>query len=166
MVKMFSRWQARGACEWNTALPYLCPPTSRGLKMREASHWGWLISWIMFSECKIGRSPISHMASCRGLTVKWFYHSYIINTDLLMLRYYIYYIMAITTKKIPLHLPNPTTSWKTDMCLQINEEWALPSPWGVMWGHFEMRRFYHIWSIWRPAHSACSVGEPYYQTCV
>ena len=34
-----------------------------------AYRWGWLISWIMFSEYKLGRSPISRVASCRGLQV-------------------------------------------------------------------------------------------------
>ena len=33
------------------------------------SHWGWLISWIMFSEYKLSHLHISRVASWRGLTV-------------------------------------------------------------------------------------------------
>ena len=33
--------------------------------MREASHWGWLISWIIFSKYKYCRSLISRVAFCR-----------------------------------------------------------------------------------------------------
>ena len=66
VVQMF--WQDGVAFEWKPVFPYLCSPTSRRLEMRVVSHWGWL-AYQLFSEYKLGRLPISRVASCQWVRV-------------------------------------------------------------------------------------------------